>query len=451
MTDDAERYLRDIEAAAAALGAMPDDYRILRGLLASLPPGTAPVLKPGGAAALGALAGAGGIDTTGLTLQSNQAIGSQSGGSLGILPQSFYGQTNVIQNPELVVASQVCAAAGVAYQAASNWLIRYVLNSGADVPNQPYLEDLYSRGNNANPFNSQVLELGTNAPSAAARDLDIYLYQATPFFPIQPTSTNLTASVRISNVFGSTVAAHWTTAEAILEIVRSSDGAVVASSTPLNLHVLDGLYETRQLQASTAQTGAAFRATGWTWRLRLHLVSDGSAAIAGRLFFGEPQLSFTTTAEPAPYAPILGSWFPDRLKAFGYASNGLFSVFEIFSGSSAGRLKWGPGTATHDIQLQRSGTKELTINDAVNGPVRMKHVGPHFVQGPTAMDLAITYGADGPTNVSRADEGVNVSSSVIAYAAGKVSSIVTTRFGKTITTIPTYTGANITSVARDVT
>jgi hypothetical protein len=86
------------------------------------------------------------------------------------------------------------------------------------------------------------------------------------------------------------------------------------------------------------------------------------------------------------------------------------------------------------------------------GPVRTKHLGPHFVQGPNAMDLAVTYASPGkPSGVTRADEGVGVSSTVINYAGALVSSVVTTRFGKTLTVTPTYTGADITSVHRAVT
>lgn len=75
-----------------------------------------------------------------------------------------------------------------------------------------------------------------------------------------------------------------------------------------------------------------------------------------------------------------------------------------------------------------------------------------LVKGPPLEGLVVTYSGPGvPTLVTRTDTpGGVVSSTVINYAGAQVASVVTTRTGYTITTTPTYTGADITSVARVV-
>lgn len=75
-----------------------------------------------------------------------------------------------------------------------------------------------------------------------------------------------------------------------------------------------------------------------------------------------------------------------------------------------------------------------------------------LVKGPPLEGLVVTYSGPGvPTGVTRTDTpGGVVSATVINYSGAQVASVVTTRTGYTITTTPTYTGADITSVARVV-
>lgn len=76
-----------------------------------------------------------------------------------------------------------------------------------------------------------------------------------------------------------------------------------------------------------------------------------------------------------------------------------------------------------------------------------------LVKGPPAEAVAITYSAPGiPSLVVRTDTpGGVVSSSAIAYSGTQVASVTTTRTGYVIAVIPTYTGTDITSIARTVT
>lgn len=75
-----------------------------------------------------------------------------------------------------------------------------------------------------------------------------------------------------------------------------------------------------------------------------------------------------------------------------------------------------------------------------------------LVKGPPTEGLVIAYASPGvPTSVTRTDTpGGVVSTSTIAYSGAQVASVTTVRTGYTITTIPTYTGTDITSVARTV-
>lgn len=101
-----------------------------------------------------------------------------------------------------------------------------------------------------------------------------------------------------------------------------------------------------------------------------------------------------------------------------------------------------PDDSTHAIPTQ--GVKnQLSRLDHDHG----------LLKGPPLEGLVIGYLAPGqPNSVVRTDTpGGVVSSSAIAYSGTQVASVITTRTGYTITVIPTYTGTDITSVARTVT
>lgn len=71
--------------------------------------------------------------------------------------------------------------------------------------------------------------------------------------------------------------------------------------------------------------------------------------------------------------------------------------------------------------------------------------------GPALLALALSYSGTQLTGVSRTDTpGGAISAAVISYAGAQVSSVVVTKYGKTITTIPTYVAGQITAIARTV-
>lgn len=444
MNDD-ERYLHDLESAAAALGALPDDYRVLRDLLASLPPGTAPVIKSAGTPNLADSPGTGGLDTTGLTLQSNQVIGSQPGGSLGILPQLFYGQSNALRDPLFEGVHQIIPIPleYAVLPANTPWNARYIVNSGTPPTTRQWAPDLTRTSGKTNSDTPALTLIG-------------FALGSTDFLIRSEASTDrgsapfLVGAIRAVNLYSPTLT-NITSVTMWIEI-HDATGVILAASTPLDwLAFKAGADESMQL--STAYSGAT---TGFLVA-RIRVVASGAGGLLV-INLGEPQLVRAAVQAPPPFSPIISAWVPPSLRAKGHliGSSVIESRFvpeesDRFRMSLAGDMTWGPGTASQDTRLYRSGTKELSVDSASFGPVRVKILGPLFVQGPDAMALAITYGADGPTNIGRTDDGNTVASSVISYVAGKIASIVTSRFGKTITVTPTYTGSNITSVSRVVT
>lgn len=454
MTDEA--YLRDIEEAARALSALPDDYAVLRALLRSLPPGTAPSLREAAAGLLSEQAGAGGLGDQ-LSLQSALPPGSQSGGSVGILAELFYGRSNLLPDPAFAALARVdpIPVTTPAPSGLTRWQVHYLLNSGT-APSSRILEQGKTRFSTGNRSNSAEASLFISSIGAACdvtflcRSVnDIGSFVPAPF---------LLASTRIvdpgalpGNLAGIS------SVTVTVEIVTAA-GTVLAASTPMDWLAFMAATSQGDSRRTTAilQNPASSDAY---WQLRVRIVTPGATASWIKVNFVEPQMTYSTSQQPPPFSPIVSSWITEAVLAlkagtgqvdplrFGWDTLGFYS----FTATNEGDMRWGPGPSPMDVRLRRSGAKELSVDDIAGGPVRMKHVGPHFVQGPNDMDLAITYGADGPTNVARNDEGVPVSSSVISYAAGKVASVVTTRFGKTITVTPAYTGDNITSVDRVVT
>lgn len=65
------------------------------------------------------------------------------------------------------------------------------------------------------------------------------------------------------------------------------------------------------------------------------------------------------------------------------------------------------------------------------------------------LEIDVAYNGDGTVaSVTAARSGATIATTIVAYVAGKVSSITTTRGGRTVVVVPTYTGADITHLAR---
>lgn len=286
---------------------------------------------------------------------------------------SFVGQSNVLNNPEMTGFGSVTLVSGVVADVGPGWKAKYILNSGTDPTGKVYVSANQTRGTNNSLNTNEILPGTAVLAAAAAYDMDIYVYQATPYdFNGSPALAYLTAAVRFRNYDAITTPAHYTTTDWYVEIVRVSDGAVVATSPAFNAQDLDNQFATTLLSTSTGQTAAAFEATQWLWRVRVHIVSDGSGT--GRLDshqFAEPELNPNYTPDPLPFAPVIGRWYPDHYK--GYADDGTtFPTLEIKNDI----LDFGPGTAISDIRITRDGTNTLRLasrNGA--GPVILKHLG----------------------------------------------------------------------------
>ena len=373
--------------------------------------------------------------------------------------QPFIGQTNVLPDPTWQgLVNGISSTVGGA-RLSSKWTAKHVLNSGVLPTQHDVAGGYYYRG--SNPFNSDQIEISFLGFGANACDMDLYLYPASPFDPAGTTQMALpylAAAVRYSHqapVGGDA------TVSITLEIVRDtgipSGEVVVAASMPLNPATL-AISDVRQMLATTAQTAGDFNLYTWRWRLRVHVVKPASVTSGISLTFGEPQLHFAYTPDALAYAPIIAGWDPKEVVSEGSTPTALVVSTRIsteltprFEVSRVGNIDWYDGaSAFSELRLRRSGTREMSIDDGLTGPVQFKVVGPAFAQGPDSMDLAITYGAFGPTLVTRTD-GALISTTTITYTgAGLIATVVTTRFAKTFTVTPVYTGANITSVHRAV-
>lgn len=195
------------------------------------------------------------------------------------------------------------------------------------------------------------------------------------------------------------------------------------------------------------------------WQVRYTFTVIGDTVSVSWIELGEPLLAWSLRADVPLFSPRLGSWYPTHLH--GLASTAAQAVVTAlvagdtgsrFELGADGALRFGLGDGTFDARLRRSAAKEWTVDDGAAGPIVEKFIGAFFEQGPTAMDLVIGYAAPGvPSSVARSDNGVPMSSTTINYVGPLIASVVTTRFGKTITVTPTYTGSDITAIHRAVT
>lgn len=186
----------------------------------------------------------------------------------------------------------------------------------------------------------------------------------------------------------------------------------------------------------------------YQYRIRFHVVKTGVDVESAFIDLVEPQFGFSAIEVPDPYRPGVGKWVPGELHITRMGDS--FYRFEI---DTVGTMRWGPGTSGPDVAVNRTGTRQLTWDDDASGlnPIQERHEGAIFERGPTLMDLVIAYASPGiPSQVDRLDEGAPISTTVITYAGPQVASVVTTRFGRTFTVIPVYTGTDITSLQRVV-
>jgi hypothetical protein len=312
MTDEA--YLRDLESAAGAVGGIPDDYAQLRSLLAALPTGTAPDIRSGRTAAI---ATTGGGPGSALTLQSNVAIGSESGSGQGITAPIFYGPSNLLANPTLEGFSTgpsltaVLQTVGPGYLEQPNlraYKGRYSVVSGA-APAGGGFGLLYDRGiSTDNPFNSNLAQISLT-PGVGAGTVDLLLEQGFTDdigqdFPF------LVAACRVTR-YGDVLDPAVTALTATMEIVDVTAGLTYAG-TPFDVMTIDGTTLAVQISASAPVT--PFHQ--WTWRMRIRVTSSSAwGASDNVLFFGEPLLHWSSVQSPSPYTPLVAGFTAEAVAA----------------------------------------------------------------------------------------------------------------------------------------
>jgi hypothetical protein len=362
------------------------------------------------------------------------------------------GTAATITNPAVDTAwsyafphTQAGAGTGDAAVAVPAWYVNRV--SGA-----AQVDFLYHlrRGEVAeNGFGSGTLRIkvGASAGTTVAR-VSSGLYNAL----VDPGMPNLGASIGYQN------RGNWDDSlvrTLKLELYDSTLAAVKATQT-LTLPVAVNTNPEEWLTVHYIPTTAE-RLHDWQVRYTFTVVGDGASV--SWIELGEPMLAWSLNTDVRLFGPRLGSWYPTHLH--GLASTAAQAVITgIVAGDSGSRFEigadggWrlGLGDGTFDARLRRTAAKEWTVDDGAGGPAVEKFVGAFFEQGPNSMDLAITYSGPGvPTGVTRTDGATLMSTTVINYVGALVASVVTTRFGKTITVTPTYTGSDITAIHRAVT
>ena len=386
--------------------------------------------------------------------------------------QPFVGQQNVLQDPEIVNLpftnlTTVRTGAGDTRHfdyAGASWRVWYTLNSGT-APSTIQVYRNYGRDDiTDNPFNSSTAEIHVTGMPAGAFDITVYIEGGDLYNPVNiPVLPYMVGALRVAQVSGNSLT-NVTTAAVSLQLVQDPGGAF---ETLLFESPIDD-WRTRAYATQRALVAGAVVVNPLThqfvFRLKVRIAGSGSGGNIN-VDFGEPQLHFSYTPDPVPYSPVVSAWRPTQVGAIDSTFAGsLTNAVRAWRASDGagprlragilatgeGFLDFGPGGTALDARLYRSAAKVLTIDDDAAGPVTTKHVGPLFIQGPDSMDLAVTYGAFGPTLVTRTD-GALISTTTITYTgAGLIASVVTTQFAKTFTVTPVYTGANITSVHRAV-
>jgi hypothetical protein len=473
-----ESYLHDLEQAAAALAAIPDAYSQLRDLLASLPDGTPPDLRAGRTGVTAQAAGTGGLDATGLTIQSNVAIGSESGAGSGISQAPEIGLRNFFRDSRLSSAPSIGQFIfdTSPHQMSQDWtVVAQPGTTGAGC-----LVFGHRLGDqNQSVFRSGTMGLETLSWTAAGNGV------LTAQTLIHPGATHFDSDVLPYFVFSIAIYKDFDSSQqftncssATVELVirDASDTTDLAVSTPLDFMDM-GVGTYRRMWVALSSAGIT---PTKTLVVRIKYTTTGSGGGAANADFtvaiGNPQWELSPYQLPNLYIPEpLGgqsvAYMPHDPNRNTLAQGVLlFSDTPVLDGdlnharvglglgpADEGAVTFATGVNTPDSRIRRTGTSELTLDNAgvsdptPTVPLVIKHIGPFFAQGPPSMDLAVAYGTYGPTSVDRTD-AAPVSATTITYdGTGKVTSIQTVRFGRTFTLTPGYTGANITSVHRAVT
>jgi len=120
----------------------------------------------------------------------------------------------------------------------------------------------------------------------------------------------------------------------------------------------------------------------------------------------------------------------------------------ILTAVQPAELRLGAGSAGGDVRIVRPGAKTIQVDDTAGGPAKLWLAGD-LVEILDA-SFAVTYNGDGTVALVVRSGAAGAASTTIVYAGTHVASVATVRGGKTVTVTPTYTGDQITSLARVV-
>lgn len=137
------------------------------------------------------------------------------------------------------------------------------------------------------------------------------------------------------------------------------------------------------------------------------------------------------------------------LIGLGHAADGSNKRLFLSGDTTLTGVEMGDG-ATIDTRIRRSGSGTIELDDAAGAPLDV-HLKGDIVPA-LAASFAITYGGPSgqPSQVVRSGAAGSATTNISYDGTGKVTSVVVARGGKTVTVTPTYTGDQITSLARAV-
>jgi hypothetical protein len=382
-----ERTPEDLESIAAAIGSIPDEFAVLRALLRTIPEPTQPQLNAVRQALIDSQPGAGGLGG-GLSLVSATPVGSESGGIIGISPQLFFGETNLLQDPTLDDLTSSSLTTTTSYvDCGFPWRVKHVLNSGT-LPSNHLITRLYERidlGVVDNPFNSAAGYIQVSGFGANAANLDVYLQNGSSVnFSNAPLLPYLLSSVRIQSYGGLGDA----TVTVYAEICDNTDALVVAS-VPIAFNALAAIDDVPQVVARLQDPSAG---VNYRWRLRINISKPATSTANVQVVFGEPAMQQFWTGEPPPYTPQTGKWDP-LVKHHGAAS-GIFLGSTLANDANRryqvkadGKTEWGPGSSAVDTNLYRNAAGELKTDGILTVGGAMRQGGTSFPGSPADNDL----------------------------------------------------------------
>lgn len=358
-----EQHLRELEAIANSLPADPFGMGRLRLLLGTLPSPTQPEVKSAREGLPDQAPGGSGIGQA-LSLTSNALPGGESGAVIGVAPELFYGQSNLVPNPALEGIVDALGIATTTTPTMVDWHGFYVLNSGSITSIEQFVGAIH--GEESTAFSSGMPSWIINSDGTNAYDLDLYFeHPNSVLLQDMPVIGHLVGAFRVWNIIA---ASAMTTLEATVQIFDVTDAQVIAESEPLNIKTADS-YTTRIntfIAATDVDPSHPVRLI-----LHFHAVKPAGTGFDPFVMWGEPILAFSSTQSPPPFAPNTARWEPRSLsfKVPGDAVHSL--LIGDVENVDPPTIRFGPGSAAIDVVIERTGTEELTLKDGSTGLAKL--------------------------------------------------------------------------------